>query len=154
MNSKLTAAAGEYYVGYKLSCLGYIAGFVRAGVPAADLLASTIDGGRTVAIQVKTTFWAERTRGRGDAKKPAELQFPLGHRAVEDAAPNLIFCFVDLRGYLPNVSPDVYVIPAKVILKDYKGINVRQWSYFRLHRPIDYMAAYKNNWKPIQTALS
>jgi hypothetical protein len=144
MNSKLTAAAGEYYVGYKISCLGYIAAFVRAGVPAADLLASTLDGGRTVAIQVKTTFWAERTRGRGDQKKPAELQFPLGHRAVEDASPNLIFCFVDLRGYTPAASPDVYVIPAKVILADYKGVNVRQWSYFRLHRPIDDMAAYKN----------
>jgi hypothetical protein len=66
MNKTLIAAAGEYFVAYKLSCLGYLAAPVRLGSPATDLLASTLDGGRTVAIQVKTTGWAERTRGRGD----------------------------------------------------------------------------------------
>src|SRR6266404_5158080 len=117
MNKTLIAAAGEYFVAYKLSCLGYLAAPVRLGSPATDLLASTLDGGRTVAIQVKTTGWAERTRGRGDKKTPHHLEFPLGHAAVEQASDRLIFCFVDLRGNQPDISPDVYVVPATTILK-------------------------------------
>jgi hypothetical protein len=153
MNSKLTATAGEHFVVYSLSRLGYIAAVVREGSQSIDILASTTDGSRTVGIQVKTTSWAERTRGRGDQKAPAELQFPLGHKAVE-ISDKVIFCFVDLRGESLDAMPDVYVIPAKSIQQEYQGVDVRQWSFFRLHRPISYMAPYKNNWKPIQKALS
>lgn len=154
MDKTLVAAAGEHYVAYKLSCLGYLAAAVRVGSPAADLLASTPDGGRTVAIQVKTTQWAERTRGRGERKVPHHLEFPLGHTAVEKASAKLIFCFVDLRGSEPDTMPDVYVVPAAVILKEYKGKNIRQYSFFRHHRSIQHMAPFKNRWEPVVKALS
>ena len=152
MNSKLTATAGEHFVVYALSRLGYIAAVVREGSQSIDILASTTDGSNTVGIQVKTTTWAERTRGRGAAKILAELQFPLGHHAVE-VSDRIIFCFVDLRGDSFDSIPDVYVVPAKIIKQEYAGVDVRQWSFFRLHRPIDWMTPYKNNWKPIQKAL-
>ena len=154
MNNTLVAAAGEYYVAYKLSCLGYLAATVRVGPPAADLLASTLDGGRTVAVQVKTTGEAERTRGRGEGKVPHHLEFPLGHAAVEKASDKLIFCFVDLRGSRPGTTPDVYVVPAAVLLKEYKGKNIRQYSFFRLHWLIERMAPFKNNWQPVIKGLS
>ncbi len=154
MNKTLVAAAGEHFVAYKLSCLGYLAAPVRLGSPATDLLASTLDGGGTVAIQVKTTGWAERTRGRGNKKAPHHLEFPLGHAAVEKASDRLIFCFVDLRGNQPDIPPDVYVIPAGTILKEYKGANIRQHSFFRHHRSIEHMSPFKNEWKPIIRALS
>jgi len=125
MANALVAAAGEHYVAYKLSCLGYLAAPVRLGAPAADLLASTPDGGRTVAIQVKTTQSALRTRGRGDAKRPHHLEFPLGHAAIEKASDKLMFCFVDLRSGHDDTSPDVYVVPAAQLLKEYEGKNIR-----------------------------
>lgn len=116
MNKTLVAAAGEHYVAYKLSCLGFLAALVRQGSPATDLLASSLDGARTVAIQVKTTNWAQRTRGRGTGKVLHHLEFPLGHAAVERASPKLIFCFVDLLANQPNRPPDIYVVSASVIL--------------------------------------
>jgi hypothetical protein len=79
MNKTLVAAVGEHFVAYKLSCLGYIAAPVRLDSPATDLLASTLDG-RGVVIQIKTTGWAERTRGRGANKTPHHLGFPLGRQ--------------------------------------------------------------------------
>ena len=84
-NSKIVASAGEHYVAYVLSNLGYIAALVRAGSPAIDLLVASTDGINTVGIQIKTTENALRTRGRGKEKTPYELQFPLGHKAVEHA---------------------------------------------------------------------
>ena len=154
MANSMVAAAGEHYVAYKLSCLGYLAAPVRIGAPAADLLASTPDGGRTVAIQVKTTQTALRLRGRGDAKHPHHLEFPLGHAAVEKASDKLIFCFVDLREGQDGTSPDVYVVPAAKLLKEYEGKDIRQHSFFRHHRSVDQMARFKNNWRPIVDALS
>ena len=154
MNRTLVAAAGEHYVAYKLSCLGYLAAPVRLGSPATDLLASTLDGGRTITIQVKTTGWAERTRGRGASKVPHHLEFPLGHAAVERASSKLIFCFVDLRGSKSETIPDIYVVPAAVVLKEYKGKNIRKHSFFRHHRSIEHMARFKNNWTPVIRALS
>ena len=152
-NSKIIAGAGEHYIAYVLSCLGYISALVREGSPTVDLLASNIDGSNTIGIQVKTTEWAERTRGRGKNKKPYELQFPLGHRAIENAGSKLIFCFVDLRGLDTLERPDVYVIPAKVLLDFYAGVNIRQYSYFRLHWKIEQMLEFKNNWQPIHSIL-
>lgn len=152
--SLLTATAGEHFVAYKIAMMGFVPALVRQGSPVIDLLASSVDGGRTVGIQVKSTSWAERTRGRGDLKQPAELQFPLGHRAIEETADSTIFCFVDLRDRTPEDPPDVYVVPAKVLKKEYMGVNIRQHSYFRHHRAIQRMASFKNNWDPIRKALT
>jgi len=154
MNSTLTAAAGEHYVAYKLSCLGFLAAFVRQGSPTTDLLASSLDGARTVAIQVKTTILAGRTRGRGSSKIPHHLEFPLGHAAVERSSPKLVFCFVDLRDNQSGISPDVYVVPASEIQSFYEGQDIRQYSYFRHHPKVERMEPFKNNWQPIIEALS
>ena len=153
LSPHLTATAGEHFVASKLALLGYIPALVRQGAPSVDILASTIDGGRTVAVQVKTTEWAMRTRGRGDKKRPHELQFPLGHHAIELTEDSSIFCFVDLKVHDKAASPDVYVVPAKILKREYQGENIRQYSYFRHHRTIKHMECFKNNWKPFLDAL-
>lgn len=155
MKSKLTATAGEHFVVYALSRRGYIAAVVREGSESIDILASTPDGNSTVGIQVKTTTWAERTKGRGDQKAPHHLEFPLGHHALT-VSDRVIFCFVDLRAESPSNAdtvPDVYVIPAAKIKAAYAGQNVEQYSFFRLHQTIDWMAPYKNNWAPVDGML-
>ncbi len=152
-NSKLTAGAGEHFVAYMLSSFDYVSALVREGSPTIDLLASNLNGSKTVGIQVKTTESAMRTRGRGKNKQPYELQFPLGHKAIENAVPELIFCFVDLLGRKLEAKPDVYVIPASVLLDHFEGHNIRQYSYFRLHWRIEAMEPFKNNWRPVHQAL-
>ena len=153
LNPHLVATAGEYFVCSQLALHGCIPALVRQGAPSIDILASTLDGGRTVGIQVKATEWAVRTRGRGDNKVPFELQFPLGHHAIEQTDDASIFCFVDLRVHMDLPTPDVYVITAKDLKAEYSGIDIRQWSYFRHHRPVAHMAPYKNHWSPILKAL-
>jgi hypothetical protein len=155
-NTQLTASAGEHFVAYKLSRLGCIVALVRQGSQAIDILVSTVDGSHTVGLQVKTTFRAERTRGRGAKKAPADLQFPLGHHAVEAVSENVIFCFVDLRSYVPeaDLMPDVYIIPARELRAEYKDQDIHKYSWLRHHRPIAHMAKYKNKWTTILQALS
>jgi hypothetical protein len=152
MDKTLVASAGEHFIAYKLSCLGYLAALVRQGSPSIDLLASTQDGDVSVGIQVKTTAGAGRTRGRGANKILAELQFPLGHKAIERSPQNIIFCFVDLKVNESGI-PDVYVIPSDALLAEHEGIDVRQWTFFRLHRSVEHMEKYKNCWQPIHQAL-
>lgn len=149
MSSTITAGAGEHYVAYCLASLGYISALVRQGSPTIDVLASDTTGSRTIGIQVKTTQSALRTRGRGDNKVPHELQFPLGHHAIEKGEPGTVICFVDIKGKSLAGAPDVYVMPVEYLLFKFSGIDVRQWSYFRLHWPIADMEPFKNNWSPV-----
>lgn len=153
-NSQLTATAGEHYVAYKIASLGFIPALVRQGSPTIDLLASNPDGGRTVGVQVKSTTSALRMRGRGEKKVPFQLQFPLGHHAVEITADSTLFCFVDLKCGMADAAPDVYVVPALELKREYAGVDIRRYSFFRHHRPIQHMEKYRNDWSPLVRALT
>ncbi len=152
-NSKVTGGAGEHYVAYALSCLGFMPALLREGSPAVDLLVSNIGGSKTIPIQVKTAKSALRKRGRGDERKPNHLEFTLGKKAIEKKNIKLMFCFVDLKGFDPANKPDVYVIPALKIIQYYEGKNIEKQKWFRLHWPVELMEEYKNNWRPIHQLL-
>ena len=137
----------------KIALLGYIPALVRQGAPSVDVLVSTLDGGKTVGVQVKTTEWGIRTRGRGESKVPHEVQFPLGHHAIEQTDNSSIFCFVDLRVFEEGAMPDVYVVPAKTLKRYYRGVDIHRFTFFRLHWPVSRMKRFKNNWEPFRKAL-
>jgi len=60
----LTGAAGEHYVAYKLSAMGYPTALTRGGSPVIDLMVGDLSGNGSVSIQVKTrTAPAVFTRG-------------------------------------------------------------------------------------------
>jgi hypothetical protein len=150
--SKLTGSAGEHFVAYRLSCLGFIAALPREGSPSVDILASNTGGDRTVAIQVKSTEWASRTRGRGVNKQVAELQFPLGHHSAKTTGENLVFAFVDLRGLGTDAQPDVYLVPSQIV-HDHCKSWVDNSKMVRLHIGIEHMQEFKNNWSLISKKL-
>jgi hypothetical protein len=56
-STALTAAAGEHYVAYKLSAMGYPVAMTRGGSPTLDLMVGDLSG-HSVSIQVKTSRWA------------------------------------------------------------------------------------------------
>lgn len=152
-NTKLTACAGEHYVAYKLSCNGIIAAMTREGSPSVDIMASTIDGSKTLAIQVKTADWASRTRGRGKNKVLDHLQFPLGYNSATHKSDNLYFAFVDLNSITwDEKEPDVYIIPSKFVF-DYCKSWVNNVKWVRFHIEIEEMQPYKNNWDILVKAL-
>jgi len=87
--------------------MSFIAALPRGGATGIDIFVSNPDGSRTLAIQVKTSDWAMRTRGRGQNEALFELQFPVGNRSAKINNPNLMFAFVDLNGLQGASLPDV-----------------------------------------------
>jgi len=151
--SNLTGAAGEYFIAYKISCMGLVAALPRSGAIGVDVLVSNLDGSKTLAIQVKTTDWAERTRGRGNKKEAFQLQFPLGHKSAKINNPHLFFAFVDLRGIdNADLHPDVYLVPSRFVFDHCKAWS-DQAKMVRLHVEISKLERYKNNWTALVDSL-
>jgi hypothetical protein len=119
-----------------------------------DVLVSSPDGTRTLAIQVKTTEWALRLRGRGEQKVPFQLQFPLGYKAAKIDSENLLFAFVDLKGLDDDsLVPDVYLVPADYVMR-HCAEWVEEAKMVRLHIGIEEMEPFKNNWDSVVGRLA
>jgi hypothetical protein len=113
-------------------------------VKHVDVLVNAPDGSTTVLIQVKTAFYAIRERGRGAGRRPAELQWPLGHKAAKLSNPNYFFALVDLKGLNPGTVPDVYLVPSPFVASYCAPWLEVKW--LRLHISIKDMEPYKNRW--------
>lgn len=153
-DSHSTATAGEHYVAYRIACLGFVPALIRPGCRAVDLLVSSFDGSRTVGVQVKSTSNARREKSKGAVEDTSHLQFPLSQCAIAETADTGIFCFVDLRLRTPNDGPDVYIVPAKALKKEYAGYYGRKHSPFYHQRSAESMEPYRNNWQPLIDGLA
>lgn len=151
--SQLTGAAGEHYVAFRLAQMGFVVALPRGGSPAVDLLASSVDGTKTITVQVKTTEWALRERGRGETRRPHHMEFPLGHQAAELAAERFVYVFVELRGREPNSTPVAYVVPSAEI-KRYCGTWASTAKLVRWHPSLDDAAPYREGWRIIGNLLA
>ncbi len=150
-NSQLTGVSGVHYVVARLAYLGFHAVPTTRNVAGPDLLVSTLDGSRGVSIQVKTTAWAMRTRGRGVKKAPHHYEWDIGWNSARINHLNLWFALVDLRNF--EESPDVFLVPSKVIFEYFEGGDPETWIRARYHPKIDEMKSYKNNWTLLEQAL-
>jgi hypothetical protein len=151
--SHIAYVAGEHFVAYKTATMGFIPALVRQSVRGVDLLVTSAETGHSVAVLIKTATRTIATRraAQGDAFL---LRFPLGQRAIASTPDRTIFCFVDLRTDSGQESPDVYIVPAWELKKEYAGSVVRKYCYTQHHRPAAQMARYRNNWTPLLLALS
>lgn len=134
-----TGTAGVYYVMYQLAAKGYHAACTHGNAPHLDILVSSEDGDRTIAIQVKATEYALRDRGRGDLRQPHHLEFPLGHKAAKLSRRGVLFAFVDLAG------PTVYLVPSIEVAK-FCAAWVDSVKMVRFHAPIEWLAPYREAW--------
>jgi hypothetical protein len=100
-----TAIAGVHYVCAELSQAGYSVAPTSRNTEAIDILASTPEGTKTVAIQVKT---------RAPAKKVT--RWPLHPEDVKRASDSLFYVFVELKGK-ESERPDFYVASSKFVSK-------------------------------------
>lgn len=148
-----TGTAGVYYVMYRLAAEGIHASCTHGNAPNVDILVSSADGSRSVSVEVKTTEHALRLRGRGAAKQPDHLEFPLGGRAAKLTNPSLFIAFVDLRASLANPLPDVYLFPSSFVAA-YCAPWVDSVPMIRFHIPISAAEPYKNQWSIIRNALA
>jgi hypothetical protein len=151
-DTSIVGTAGEHFVAFRLSQLGFVVALPRAGTPTVDLLVSNREGTRSVTIQVKTAEWAERMRGRGSNKKLDRVEFPLGHKAAYVNAPSVFYVFVDLKGRDKDSVPTVYVVPSLEIFQYCEGW-AKNAKLVRWHPLIDKARPFENNWDPIVELL-
>lgn len=122
MNTALVGTAGTYYVMAQLAAHDLHASATMGNAPFIDIIVSSLDGSRSAAIQVKTSRFAERWRGRKE-KTLHHYEWDLGHKV--DKVPvtdSFFYVFVDLRveywkdeGADPIPRPDIFVIPLEAI---------------------------------------
>lgn len=117
--NQLTGVAGVHFVASYLSYLGYHSVPTTRNVQGPDLLVSNLDGSSLLAVQVKTTAWAMRTRGRGESKKPHHYEWEIGWNSAKLNHRRLFFALVDLKNF--DDLPDVFMVPSRVIFAYFKG---------------------------------
>lgn len=151
-HSQLTGVAGVHYVAAQLSYQGFHAVPTTRNVKGPDILVSTEEGSKLVALQVKTTGWAMRTRGRGDDKVPHHYEWDIGWGSAREKSSRLFFALVDLREF--ESLPDVFVVPSRVIFAYFDGGDPAVWRRARYHPGIAEIERYKNNWDLLWTKIS
>lgn len=151
---QIAAIAGEHYVAHKIAMLGFLPTLVRQRTPRVDLLVSSEQGGRTVAIQIKSAFHATRESNAPAKDAQYELRFPLGYRAINSSSDAAFFCFVDLKRLTPMATPDVYVVPAAVLKQEYEGVYFRKYAQMHHQRSWQSMQQYRNNWEALVKSLT
>ncbi|MBT9163910.1 MAG: hypothetical protein DDT24_00831 [Chloroflexi bacterium] len=113
----ITRDAGEYYVAFGLSMLGYAVALTARGTPGVDLLVANPQNGKSVAIQVKTQR-EPRKKGTTWWNWQVGSSFAITNR-------HLYWAFVDLKaqsGLTPgNQNPDVYFVSPTDIVCEVQG---------------------------------
>jgi hypothetical protein len=140
-----------YYVAARLNAMGLQCATTFANVPNVDILVSSINGSALISLQVKTSMYTMRERGRGTEKKPDHYEWDIGWKSARLNIPNLFFALVDLRDF--TELPYVFIVPSNVIAKYFKA-GPEGWLRARYHELIDTLAAYKNNWDLIRNKLA
>jgi len=138
-----TGIAGEHFVAAEISKRGAIATITLKNVPNIDVLASSVDGKRTVNIQVKT---GRRTTGG----------FIVGHNPMKTLGKRFFYIFVFLKDVGES---ECWIIPQAVVAKTVelnyqkwikgrpakskKAPRTLQWKHLKSKR----FQKYYNNWK-------
>ena len=149
-SNQLTGVAGVHYVAAYLAHLGFHAVPTIRNVAGPDVLISTRSGSRLLSLQVKTTVWAMRTRGRGKNKEPHHYEWDIGWGSAQESQCLLFYALVDLKWF--NELPDVFIVPSQVIAEYFKA-GPEGWPRARYHPAIDVMGQYKNNWDILRKSL-
>lgn len=111
INSQLCGITGEYYVAAELSRRGYLAAITLRNSDGVDIIVSSIDGDKLIAVQVKST----------QGKK----KWILNKKVENDSATNKYFIFVHLPNEVEE-KPEFYVVRSQELAnKIYSGH--RRW---------------------------
>ena len=115
--TSLTGAAGEHYVAFVFSSLGYPVALTRGGSPTIDLMVGDLRGGAAVSIQVKTSTYAWRKRIR--KPEDSHWEWDVGRKALSLRGDSVFYAFVDLKEDGSGViqSPDIFIVPSENVAK-------------------------------------
>ena len=142
----LTGAAGAYYIGFRLSALGYAVGLTTHGTRAIDMFVANPDTGKSITIQTKTML---KDAFRRSGKYGNYWCWPVG-KSPQKADETFFYVFVDLRGDPSNKTPHVFIVPSVVLaplLEDNKG-----WFWCCIYEKDQ--DSYLERWNVITDALA
>tara|TARA_R110000868_G_C10823777_1_gene758825 strand:- start:756 stop:1193 length:438 start_codon:yes stop_codon:yes gene_type:complete len=118
--TSLTGAAGEHYVAYKLSALGYPTALTRGGSPVIDLMVGDLSGDKALSIQVKTSNNARRAYKRDKNKHKNHWKWDVGAKGKKLKGDSIFYAFVNLKGSPTkdrNPHPEVFIVPSEDVAK-------------------------------------
>jgi len=144
----LTGAAGEHFVAYKLSAMGYPVALTRGGSPTVDLMVGDLQGRSAVSIQVKTSNWA--WRGYKLKTEKNHWEWDVGKKALKLRGNSIFYAFVDLKWDDDDLPlPDVFIVPS-VTVADFLGPG---WSRYMFQIMADSKPKYFERWDRITKRL-
>jgi hypothetical protein len=146
--TSLTGAAGEHFVAYKLSLMGYPVGLTRGGSPTVDIMVGDLKGNETISIQVKTSSYAWR-----DFKRKPEnnhWEWDVGAKALKIGSKSLFYAFVDLQGGDLKILPSIFIVPSS----DVKSALGEGWSRYMFWILKKDESKYLEKWELISKRLS
>lgn len=144
--TSLTAAAGEHYVAYKLSALGFPVALTRGGSPTVDLMVGDISGDDAIMIQVKTSNWARRVYKRKIEQN--HWEWDIGKKAMTLRSPNVFYAFVDLR-WNSGKDPAVFIVPSEIVAAPLR----EGWSRYMHWITDEHQQRYLDRWDLITERL-
>lgn len=147
--SALTGASGTYLVASLLTFQGFHAAVTFGNAPMVDVLVGRADGAASVALQVKTTAQAVRTRGRGLSKHRHHYEWDVGYKSAHTCRDDLFYALVDLKNF--EELPDVFIVPSEFLVGWFKPHGVLK--RYRFHPLVEEVESFKNNWRIIRARL-
>jgi hypothetical protein len=138
----LTGAAGAYYVGFRLSAMGYAVGLTTHGTRAIDMFVANPDTGKSITIQTKTA-----TNAFKKPKKDSPYWYWRVSKSLPPAHESPFYAFVDLKGGPPN-TPDVFIVPSNDLRHLMKGYHEGWCGIEEEDAP-----KYRDAWDTIKAAL-
>jgi hypothetical protein len=143
----LTGAAGEHYVAYRLSMMGYPVGLTRGGSPTVDLMVGSSEDGTAVSIQVKTSEFAHRHRKRD---KTEWWSWRVGVGVASLRGDSIFYAFVsfekDKDGKL--LPPDTFIVPSKDVAEAVE-VDGSDAYWFNLNRDSEKFPEWREAWRLI-----
>lgn len=152
--NNLVGTAGEYYVCAELCRRGFLALLTPKNNPLFDVVATSLDGSKTVSIQVKT----RSVHNKQGWKLGTDIASPEHSKGL----------FVVLVNLYETGLPDFYVYEHAVLsgrvqhvytaymAKPKRDGTAKQEVGFRWFDEVSFTAddkSRKNNWQPIENAL-
>lgn len=148
MKKGIVGVAGEYFVAAELSQLGIVATLTLKNTPKIDILATNLENGKYVNIQVKTMSIENNQGWRLSDKDEQKSEIK-----------NHFYAFVDLKGN--GQLPNYFIMPqeklAEFLYNDHrkylangnnrKDTTMRIFDPYRREVSKKFGEKYENNWK-------
>ena len=124
--SQFIGTAGQFYVAYNLSVREINAAITLGNAPSVDLMVSSVDGERTISIQVKTSRNAYRCNRYGSEG----YEWDVNKGVIGKYHESFWYAFVDLREEKERTwNPDVFFVPSRWVAEFVKP-DFSRYRYF------------------------